>query len=155
MRGMTLVELVVVISLVGLLALVAVPRFAGRDEVELRAAARRVAADLRWAQARAIATRTRHGVVFDAATGRYTVYRGAPSTPADDFLRPGSPMRRGVEPVTLVSADFDGAPRVEFDSMGVPWSASGELTAPGRVVLAVSGAADTVVVEPLTGRIER
>ncbi len=155
MRGMTLVELVVVLSLVGLLAVVAVPRFTGRDAVEMQAAVRRVAADLRWAQARAIATRVRHGVTFDPAAGRYTVYRDSPATPADDFLRPGSPMRRDVAPAAMVAADFDGAPRVEFDSMGVPYGVSGELTAPGRVILAGGGEVDTVVVEPLTGRVGR
>jgi len=46
--------------------------------------ARRVAADLRYAQSRAIGTRTIHGLHFEPSSGRYTVYAPTPSTPLPD-----------------------------------------------------------------------
>lgn len=153
-RGMTLVELVLVMSLVGILAFVAAPRFNAYQEIELRAATHQLAADIRYAQSRAIATRVRHGVTFDTANARYSVYRENPSTPVTDFLDPGRAMTRSLEGVTLSSASFDGSSDIEFDSMGTPYASGSELGALGAVVLVgTGGTVDSVTVSPLTGRI--
>jgi type II secretory pathway pseudopilin PulG len=152
---MTLLELVLVTALVSLLAFAMIPRFAAVREVELETAARQVAADLRYAQSQAIAQRVRHGVVFDLAAERYTVYRGDPSTPAPDFLRGGAPLRRGWDGVDLAAAVFGATSAVEFNSLGAPCDgAGGELAVAGVVVLAGASRTDTVRVHPLTGRVE-
>jgi len=146
-------ELIIVMALIGILAFVVVPRFSARDGVNARVAARQLATDLRYAQARAIATRVRYGVAFEVTSGSWTVYRQTPATPADDFLRPGTPMQRHPEGVTITTAEFDGGDRVEFDSMGTPRSAGGELFAAGTVILAAGAVSDTVRVTPITGSV--
>jgi type II secretory pathway pseudopilin PulG len=152
---MTLVELVMVITLLGVMAFAMAPRFNAYNEIARKSAVKQLAADVRFAQSRAIATRVRHGLVFDAGAERYTVYRGDPTTPASSFLEPGRPLRKHLEGVDIVVADFDGAMSFEFDSMGVPYNAAGdELYADGFVVLSGGAQGDTVHVRALTGRVE-
>ena len=158
--GFTLVELSIVITIVAILSWLAYPSLGSIDEIRLDAAARRVAADLRYAQNRAIGSRTIHGVRFDAGAGRYVVYAGnsgaAIVNPADrgknlvvtfDALA----ETRGVG---IESASFGATPGVTFDFYGVPRDSAGvELIAPGRVVLLFQGRRDTVEVAPQTGAI--
>jgi prepilin-type N-terminal cleavage/methylation domain-containing protein len=158
--GFTMVELVLVLTLLGLLAWIAYPRFATYYEIKLDAAARRVAADLRYAQSRSIATRTVYGLLFEPAQGRYTVFAQSPATPATDPADRSAPLRvdfatrteyRGV---VLESAAFGSTPGIRFDYFGVPLDTAGvELAAPGRVVLSYQGYADTVEVTPATGKV--
>jgi type II secretory pathway pseudopilin PulG len=153
--GMTLVELVIIITLVGIMAFAMAPRFNTYRRIELRSAIKELAADVRFAQSRAIATRVRYGLVFDPGSERYTVYRGETSTPATDFLNPGKPMRKHRDGVDIVAAEFDGAASFEFDSMGVPYNETGnELIADGYVVFSAGTETDTVRVNALTGRVE-
>jgi len=150
-----LIELVLVISLVGILALVTVPRFEAYYGIRLAAAVKTLAADIHYAQSRAVAERVRYGVAFDPSSESYTVYRGEPGTPASDPLHPGRPLRRVLEGIDLVSVSFDGGSAVEFDALGTPWTpGGGELSTPGTVVLAGQGSTDTLRVDPLGGRVE-
>jgi type II secretory pathway pseudopilin PulG len=152
--GVTLIELVFVIVMLGVLTFVLVPKFDSYRQIELRTAVKDLAADLRYAQSQAIATRVRHGIVFDSAAERYTVYRGDPSTPASDFLDRGRALRRQWDRVELVVAEFDGAASIEFDSMGLPFNAAGnELSAAGFVVFTEGTDTDTVRVQALTGKV--
>lgn len=158
--GFTMVELVLVITILGILAWVAFPKFETYYEIKLDAAARRVAADLRYAQNRSIGTRTVHGVLFEPSLGRFTVFAPTPATPATDPADRAKPLRvdfasngefRGV---TLASASFGTTTGVTFDFFGVPLDTAGaELVAPGRVVLSYQGHVDTVEVSPNTGKV--
>jgi prepilin-type N-terminal cleavage/methylation domain-containing protein len=158
--GFTLVELILVMAILGILAWTAYPRFAVVYEIELGAAARRLAADLRYAQGRAITGRAVHGVLFEPAAGRYTVFTPDPAHPVVDPADRARPLRVDLESrgkhggVTLVSAAFGGTPGVTFDPFGVPHDTTGrELTAAGLVVLRSGDASDTVAVAPGTGRV--
>lgn len=158
--GFTLVELVLVITLVGLLAWVAYPKFATYYEIKLAAAARRVAADVRYAQSRSIGTRQVHGVLFEPAQGRYTVFSPSPATPAIDPADRSKPLRvdfssqAEYQGVALASASFGATTGVKFDFFGVPLDTAGiELAQTGRVVLSYQGYADTIEVTPGTGKV--
>jgi len=158
--GFTMIELALVVTILGLLVWVAYPRFETYYEVKLDAAARRVAADLRYAQNRSIGTRTAHGVLFEPALGRYRVYASTPATPAVDPGDPGKPLlvdfNSGGEfrGVVIESASFGSTPGVQYDYFGVPLdTARVELASAGRVVLTCGGYADTVEVAPGTGRV--
>jgi prepilin-type N-terminal cleavage/methylation domain-containing protein len=158
--GFTLIELVVVITLLAILAWIAWPSLASMGEIRLDAAARRVTADLRYAQNRAIGSRVTHGVRFDVGAGRYIVYAGnsgaALVNPGDRgktlTITFGALMEtRGV---TIASAAFGATPAVTYDSYGVPRDSTGvELVSTGRVVLAYQGLMDTVEVAPQTGAV--
>jgi type II secretory pathway pseudopilin PulG len=155
-----MVELVLVITILGILAWIAYPKFATYYEIKLDAAARRVAADLRFAQNQSIGSRLTHGVLFEPALGRYTVFAPTPATPLLDPADRARPLRvdfgskTEFQGVTLESAAFAAATGVKFDFFGVPLDTAGvELAAPGRVVLSYQGHADTVEVSPNTGKV--
>lgn len=158
--GFTLVELAVVVTLLALMAWLAYPSITSLAELRLDAAARRVASDIRYAQNRAIGSRTVHGVRFDVGAGRYIVYAGNSGAALVNPANRGKNLvvtfaalteTRGV---VIESAAFGATPGVTFDFYGVPRDTAGvELNAPGRVVLAYQGTRDTVEVAPQTGAI--
>lgn len=158
LEGFTLIELALVITLIGILAWLAYPSLGSINEIRLDAAARRVASDLRYAQNRAIGSRTIHGVRFDVSAGRYIVYAGTSATavvnPADrgKTLAVSFASFAEMRGVSIESAAFGSTPGVTFDYYGVPRDTAGvELSSPGRVVLLYQGQRDTVTVAPQTG----
>lgn len=159
-RGFTLVELVLIISILGLLVVIAVPNRSGVDDVSLRAASRKLASDLRYAQGQSIARRIRHGVRFEVEEKRYEVVATGRGEPIEDPGARGHALvvsfknPSAAHGVTLVSASFDGAPEVSFDSFGVPSNIAGrEIRRPGLIVLACGGMTSTVEVAPGTGKV--
>jgi hypothetical protein len=127
-------------------------------EMRLDAAARRLAADLRYAQGQSVATRVAHGIWFEPASGRYTVWAETPETPAvdpaDRSHTLGVDFARNAEfhGVSIASASFGSTPAVSFDSFGVPRDSAGtDLARAGRVVLKYGDRSDTVSVAPATG----
>jgi len=159
-NGFTLVELILLISLIGILAWLAVPRLGAYHEIKLETAARRVAADLRYAQGLSMTQREKHGVFFDPGVSRYTVLETASGRAIENPMERGRPLlvdfhRAGeYQGVSIVSADFGGTPGVTFDFFGVPRDTSGrELASPGRVLLSYEGMTAAVTIAPGTGRV--
>ena len=98
-RGMTLVELIMVVALVGILSAVVIVRLGPMaiGNPGARAVARRLALDLRHARGLAIAEGTNHYVGFDvsgAALTGYTIYRTA--SPSDIVVEGYRSFDRGV-----------------------------------------------------------
>lgn len=159
-QGVTLVELVIVITILGVMAWIAFPNFAPFHEIKLDAAARRVAADLRYAQSRAIGRRIVHGILFEPSAERYTVFAPNAASPLIDPIDRSGPMRVDFtsggefQGVAISSATFGSTTGVTFDFFGVPRDTAGvELAAVGRIVLTYQGLVDTIEVTPATGRV--
>jgi len=143
-RGFTIVEAVLVMTIIGIMASIALPRYAGfvaREQVQ--AAARRVVTDLALAQRQARTSSASRSVVFDVAAGTYTL------TGISDPDRRSSTYRvsLGDEPyrARIVSAAFGADATIIFDGFGTPDSN-------GSVVIAVGKYRETVAVDNGTGR---
>ncbi len=145
-RGFSLVEMIVVLIIVGLLSAIAVPRFAGAMQSgNADLAARKLAADLRLAQARAIQTQQQQSVVFSKDGLSYTL---------SGVTDPDHPSRSYVvllnqPPYTntlIAGVDLNGEQILTFDRFGSP-------SAPGTIVLATGKRTRTVRIGAGAGRI--
>lgn len=148
--GFTLIELVVIIVIIGALALVAIPRFTGKDSFDSRGFYDKAAAVVRAAQKTAVAWRTN---VFVCVTGTQVTV-GRPSSCATPLTNPvtSAPM---IEPVpsgvtlSAVTFGFDGLGR-PVDSAGVPLAAATTITLSTTIT---GDIARQIVVQPQTGHV--
>jgi prepilin-type N-terminal cleavage/methylation domain-containing protein len=133
----SLVELLFVITIIAIVAAMAVPRY-GRSVARYRAecAAKRVAADLTLARATAKAVSDSRVVTFNTVAGSYTLgsvrnldhHTGRPYTVA---------LSDPPYNAQLYYADFGGAPQAEFDMYGAAkWG--------GKVIVRVGEFENTV-----------
>jgi len=159
-RGFTLTELIVIIAILGILSWIAYPKVVAMDEIKLDAAARRLAADFRYAQSLAMSRRVIHGILFDPVQEKYTVFAPNAASPITDpadrarSLVVDYTSRTEFKGVLVQSAAFGATPGVTFDYYGVPRDTAGvDLTSNGLVILSYQGVTDTVVVAPQTGTV--
>jgi len=73
-RGFTLVEVLVVLTIIGIIGLVAVPSFEPMQQsMGLRTSARELASELRYAQQKAVAEGVAHSVYVDVANNLFSL----------------------------------------------------------------------------------
>jgi general secretion pathway protein H len=138
-RGVTLLELLIVLSIMAIVAAMVVPIFGGGVSTsELKGAARQVAAGLRLARSEALATRRETGVVLDLERRMFQVERDG----REHSLPPAIELKLFTAESDLVS-DKVGAIRFFPDG-----GSNG-----GRVTLAVGERKYNVDVDWLTGRV--
>lgn len=148
--GVTLIELLVVTVMIAVLSGAAISLLtAGHRDTAAQEAARRVAADIAYAQADAIAHRATRQVVFDPATEKYTVTDGGsaithPLTKVE-FVVSLVRVFHGSG-IDLESADFGGTQTLTFGSDGTP-------SPGGTVTVSAGGHSYAVDVADGTGRI--
>jgi prepilin-type N-terminal cleavage/methylation domain-containing protein len=142
--GFSLLELILVLAIIVTFAAMAAPRY-GIASARYRAdhAARRVAADLRQAQAHAKATSASCTVSFSTATEKYQLlnvpsFDGGPGDYTVDLA--ADPYR-----ANLVAAGFGGTGQVIFDGWGLPDNG-------GTVVVAVGSEQRKIVLDAETGQ---
>lgn len=143
-RGFTLAEAVLVMTLIGIFASIALPRYAGfiaREQVQ--AAARRIVSDLSLAQRQARITSASQEVDFDVTADTYTLAN------LSDPDRRGSTYQVSLKNdpyrADIVSADFDGDATLIYDGYGAP-------DFNGTIVIAVGKYRQTITVDNGTGR---
>ncbi len=157
--GFTLIEVIVVVVILAIVALMAVPMFSSAADIQLKAAANMIAADLEYAKSLAISRQQPYSVVFNSATDSYEVQDPAgnviphPINPGD--LAIAFPSDSRLNQVVIVSADFDpdSAETITFDYLGSPYSGSppGTPLINGTISLEADSFTMTVTVEPITG----
>jgi len=150
-QGFSLVELVTVLSLLAVLAAVAINRWPG-SAINLAAQAEQLASDIRYAQALAMNRGQRYRINFAADRYWLSDISGAtalpnPASGADSVMLTGG--------ITLSASDSF----LVFDGNGAPYTTA---TTPGTalasdsvITLSVDGANQTVRVSPQTGRVIR
>lgn len=151
-------------TIVGIVAAVAIPALDGADAAREGAAARMLLHDLTWARSRSVATGTVTWVVFDADAETWSILS---EDPADAGREGAGPI---LDPATgdafverlgsgswatvgLLSASFADGAEVGFDWLGRPLVADDEILAETGSVVFDGGM--TVVVEAGTGHARR
>jgi len=85
-KGFTLIEVTMVVVIIAVVAAATTPRVTGLVEVQGNLAARKMLADLRYAQRLAMDTRKIYGVQLDPANDRYRVFDTTTGLNATDPL---------------------------------------------------------------------
>ena len=176
-RGLSLLELTIVVLILGLLAAAAIPSLTNSDEARLDAAANEVAAALSFARSESIRTGNVHGIEVSQITQTITVYKADLTTnplgqdyilhhPVDkqlyQFVLAERPNLAGVSISNAQSPfDFVGQGRktnLIFGAMGTPkWTDTGSSTTyqlnEGVVDLTLGSLERTVTIAPGTGRV--
>ncbi len=121
-RGLSLVELVIVLLVMGILAGGAAPTYVDAvNHYRVEAAAKRIVADLRYLRQQAIDSATTRTVLFDLATDSYAMAGVADlNHRAQEYSV--SLAGEGYE-ADIISAEFDGSVTCGFDHRGVVVSA--------------------------------
>jgi prepilin-type N-terminal cleavage/methylation domain-containing protein len=145
--GFSLIEIVAVMSIVGILAVAAVPTLARLGDARASLAARQLLKDMTLARQFAVATGIRAWVTFDAAAETWSVLEEDPASPGrsgatvmTDFAT-GQPYTielgdDSFSGVGITSATFDAGSEVGFDWLGRPLNAAEtDLAADGTVTL--------------------
>lgn len=157
-RGYTLVEILIVVTVLGIAGALVVPAMGGTGVLRVQAAVRTIVADLTEAQSDALAYQQPRAVVFDLDGGRYLVTRvpGATIDPETDTI-----LERVINhgnqfgDATITATSFETENVLIFDEMGGPIARPGETTPAGTGTITVTGSAQTFVisVEAYTGRV--
>lgn len=102
-RGITMIEIMIGLVIIGITASMAVPRFQiAIDRMNFRSVNRDVISKLRTARSRAISEKKDFGVYFDGATTTYILFEKAGTDP--EAYEPFSDVVVSVDTFTIASA---------------------------------------------------
>jgi prepilin-type N-terminal cleavage/methylation domain-containing protein len=108
--GMSLVELMIVVLLMGIMATLVIPHFEPNVHDQLHATAQIVVGDLDYARSLAVANNSSYRVSFDATKNGYTLKHSG-ANPLLNVLPPWA-FRRPGDPLDEQITDLDDLPRV-------------------------------------------
>jgi len=165
--GLTLVELLVVVSIIGIAATVIIPMIGDTSDLQVSAALRQMTSCLLYAQACAISEQRPCQVVFDSNNDNYSIQiqnqDGTYSPVTDPVNKIPHIVNLGAgsqyHSVSISNVNFDGSDSLWFDRLGAPRSGKiGEgnttMNNPGTVTVTGKGQNMTVTVTPITGKIK-
>ena len=170
--GYTLIELVITVTVIAVIAAIAVPAFSSGTDKRLHMAAAEFAAAMRFARSESIRTGEPHGFRQQSTDKRIRVFRlddaTNPPTLVYDVYHPIDKQLYDIDldlhPLayadTVVRApDFHGVcnktGNIYFDSNGTPWCASPDtvLLETFNLTLDLGSDRRTVIVDGITGRV--
>ena len=144
-KGFTLVEIIMVVVILSIAAFLTVPMLSNAADIQVRAAANRIAADLDYAKGLAITHQRSYSVVFDPAGESYDIRQTATDAIVENPVNPGTyfvvafSAAGNLDRVNMVDANFDAdsTKAITFDYLGSPYSGKGTATPlnSGRITL--------------------
>ncbi len=165
-RAYTLVEVLVVVTVLGIAAAMVIPEMSSAHSLRVQAAVRTIVSDITFAQSDALAMQEPRAVVFDLETNSYTlveVVGGVVDPEANAMFDSGGPGNRFVRDFSdtvyggaaITAAVFDEDEVLIFDEMGSPQQEP-DATTPGLggyVEVTGSDSVYRVNVDAYTGRV--
>jgi prepilin-type N-terminal cleavage/methylation domain-containing protein len=129
-KGFTVIELIVVMAVIGILAVLIIPRVLSTGTINAQEAAQLVAADIRKTKDLALADTASHGITFSSGSATYTIDQGTAN----------------AQTVSLPSGvTINTSTTITFSTSGVP-------TGTPALVVNVGGVTTVTVVQN-TGRV--
>ncbi len=165
-RGYTLIEILIVVTILGISAAMVVPMVGQAGTFRVRSSVRTLVSDLTFAQSDAMAFQQGRAVLFVPDENRYMVVRvtGPVLDPENDAMY--DPTRAndilGMDfdedrfgGATITGASFDGEPVLIFDEMGAPVTQPQGTTPSAGGLITIVGGEDEywIAVDGFTGHI--
>lgn len=164
-KAVTFIELIMVITIVGILALVAIPRFGSFYFLKISGAMKKVTSDIRYVQQLAVSEHTDTKLVFNTVTDTYTAQKFNQNTGA--WVNIADPFTRGNLSVNFTSdpqyngIDISGtnlsSSTLRFSWQGIPQEGAdaspSNLTAERSVTFIYKNNSLTIYITPNTARV--
>ena len=169
-KGISYIEIMIVVVILGIVAAAAMPNFSSTNEKKLDTAANEVATAIRFAQSEAIRTKTSYGISIDVANERLRVYRSPSTTAVYDVYHPvdkklydlqlkTDAYTDGVDVVSVsfvFGSSYSSSTNLDFSAEGVPkYTSAGTdyMLTMGSLTLAYQGQQRMITIAPMTGRV--
>jgi len=143
-HGFTLVELVLTISIIGILSVIVTPKIGNiLDDVREKAVSERIVEDINFIRSFAISQHDTTWLVVDAAQNRYALFVGPSAISRTLIPNPHTleldtlDLDIEYEGVSISSASFGGSSEVSFNWWGTP-SAGGSIVLNSRTITVVA-----------------
>lgn len=110
-HGMTFIELMTTVTVIGIVAAMAVPKFEiAYNRMEMRSANKNINSALKLARSMAISDKERYGLYFDNQKLTMTIFKDLVNTSKEDFVSGDSVVRIDSLPheFSLLNTDCDG-----------------------------------------------
>ena len=157
-RAYTLVEILIVVTILGIAGALVIPSMGSTDVLRVQAAVRTIVADINYAQSDALARQEGRALMFDPAGNAYKLVEvhGPILDPVNDLMyevKFSVGSRFGN--TKIESAAFDGDGVLVFDELGGPVTEPDgtQPSAGGKIAVSGSGSLFDVDVEAYTGRV--
>jgi type II secretory pathway pseudopilin PulG len=156
-NGFTMVDVLVVISIMFIFSTIAITRITSYNTVKLFSVANKLAMDIRYTQQLGISKQKHCGISFDPGNESYFVYiQNTTNKATDPFTRGDLIVNYQTDPyykgVDLVGTNFGN--KLIFDQVGKPLdSAEVALASDGQVILQSQGESMAISITLDTGRI--
>ncbi|MDP8215720.1 MAG: prepilin-type N-terminal cleavage/methylation domain-containing protein [Candidatus Kaelpia imicola] len=159
-KAFTLIELIILITILGFVVLISVPNIDSYLDARIYSCAQKISSDIRYTQYLSIAEHESYGLEFNAAANYYRVYEVDTGNPATDpYSRANMELDLDTtgeyKGVSISSVNIDASNELRFSSLGEPLDSSGnDLSAVGTIALNYRGRSKTIMIYPVTGWVE-